>query len=103
MTSLWVYTWKRLLALGSEETPADEIIEGMLRYMRQAPKGKTGPEHSVPLELFVGLLHPNWRDNTSRGIRAEKRLHTPTFQRIFRELIDLIVRTEMAPYHFHLS
>jgi hypothetical protein len=82
---------------------AKEIIWHMKRYLSKAPKGKAAPLHSTPLEILLAVMSPNWRNKARSSIGQPIRIQNHHTQRIILELIVTIIRTDLTPYHFHIS
>jgi hypothetical protein len=72
-------------------------------YLGTAPKGKTAPKHSIPLELFLTIASPNWRNTVKPAVGHPEKLSNPITRKMLFELLTCIAQTQLAPYHFHVS
>ena len=71
---------------------------------RQRTRRINAPIHSVPLEIFLTILSPNWRNTRTAGIGTTTKITNPITSRLFLDLVTTtILCARRAPYHFHLS
>jgi hypothetical protein len=76
---------------------AKEWLDEIKNYLGKAPKGKAAPKHSVPLEHFLTITSPNWRNTVKPAIGHPEKLSNPITRKMLFGLLTCVAQTQTAP------
>ena len=79
----------------------DEI--GICKWMSRAPKRKSVPLWSNPMECWLLALRPKWRAYKSFGVGFKPDFKNTSFIKLFRCFLLLLRRCGLSPVSWHHS